>query len=159
MSRVTRSSVNLSGDITEYLIENSSMGPGGGANPEDIQSLLAMMARTLEAVTNQTKSTSNPKEPAAQNLHIKIENCPIKRSTSSLDAWINEVTLWNDSTVAEDDAVRAKKYLKFIDSVRKSEDCSDLNNLVEVEFVENQDFDKKAENVITDIVSTVAAQP
>ena len=40
MSRVTRSSVNLSGDITEYLIENSSMGPGGGANPEDIQSLL-----------------------------------------------------------------------------------------------------------------------
>ena len=45
--------------------------------------------------------------------------------------------LWNDSTVTDDEGVRAKKYLKFVESVRKSEECSDLKNLVEEEFVEN----------------------
>ena len=59
MSRVTRSSVNLSGDIHDYLIENRSMSQAG--TPQDIQSLLAMMARTLEAVTTQTQSIPKPK--------------------------------------------------------------------------------------------------
>ena len=51
--------------------------------------------------------------------------------------------------------MRAKKYLKFVESVRKSENCRDIQNLVEVEFVENQAFDKKGENVIETIVNKI----
>ena len=85
MSRVTRSSVNLSGNIQEYLIENSSMATGGSTS-DDIHSLLAMMARTLEAVTNQTNKNnpnSNQKEPA-QPQHIKVKIAPLKDQTLHL---------------------------------------------------------------------------
>ena len=141
MSRVTRSSVKPS-DSSRVM-----------SNPEDIQSLLAMMAKTLEAVTKNTKSSSSAEQQATQN--VKLENCPVKRASSSLDAWINEVTLWNESNIADDETLRAKKYLRFIDSVRKSEGCADIKNLVEVEFVENKDFDRKAENCITNILTKI----
>ena len=43
--------------------------------------------------------------------------------------------------------LNAKKYLKFMDSVFKSERCSDLKNVVQVEFVEKESFDKKGASV------------
>jgi hypothetical protein len=84
-----------------------------------------------------------------------LEECPQKRSSSSLDAWIKEIILWNDSNTGKDPGLSAKKYLKFLDSVYKSEGCSDLKNLVQVEFVENESFDKKGEEVIKKVVAKI----
>ena len=105
------------------------------------------MAKTLAAV-------SQPR-PETANQNYKIENCPIKRSSSSLDAWVDEVLLWDESNAALSDSIRAKKYLKLVDSVRKSENCKDIQNLVKVEFVENHEFDKKGVDVIKTIVNKI----
>ena len=154
MSKSTRSRLTLPGGIREYLEGNkmpdttpSGTGSSEASNVEDIQSLLSMMAKTLAAVSQPRTETAN------QNY--KIENCPIKRSSSSLDAWVDEVLLWDESNAALSDSIRAKKYLKLVDSVRKSENCKDIQNLVEVEFVENHEFDKKGVDVIKTIVNKI----
>ena len=113
---------------------------------ESIQALLTMMAKTLTTVTEQRSNTGggNP----------KLENCPTKRKSTSLDAWTQEVLLWdecNNSGIS----IGAKKYLKFVECVRSSEDCDDLKNLVEVEFVENHDFNKKDDGVISTMISKI----
>ena len=141
MSKGTRSTTNLPGPVRDYILENNTSTmpetEENITNPENIQQLLAMMTRTLAAVTQS--------QPNQTSQHLKIENCPIKRPSSSLDAWVDEVLLWDESNAATDPSMRAKKYLKFVDSVRKSENCQDIQNLVEVKFVENQSFDKKGE--------------
>ena len=114
---------------------------------EDVRTLLTIMTRTLTAVTEARTSGAN--------IVTKLEECPQKRSSSSLDAWIKEVILWNDSNTGKDPGLSAKKYLKFLDSVYKSEGCSDLKNLVQVEFVENESFDKKGEEVIKKVVAKI----
>ena len=134
MTKGTRSTSNLPGPLSDYILENTTMPDD---NPESIQNLLAIMTKTLTAVTQQQPP------PQTSQQHSKIENCPIKRPSSSLDAWIDEVLLWDESNAATDASLRAKKYLKFVESVRKSENCQDIQNLVEVEFVKNQAFDKK----------------
>ena len=53
------------------------------------------------------------------------------------------------------DSWNAKKYLKFVESVRKSEDCCDLQNLVKVEFVENLAFEKKSGDDINCILNKI----
>ena len=134
MSRVTRSSVKPS-DSSRVM-----------SNPEDIQSLLAMMAKTLEAVTKNTKSSSSAEQQATQN--VKLENCPVKRASSSLDAWINEVTLWNESNIADDETLRAKKYLRFIDSVRKSEGCTDIKISLKWNLLKTKTLTEKLKTVL-----------
>ena len=159
MSRITRSKFRLTGHIRDYGIENIDTMPGPSGVVEDteegqdIKSLLALMTRTLSVVTERTSAATGGGGGA--HPYSKVEDCPIKRKTSSLDAWIDEVLLWNESIDGSSEAVRAKKYLKFVDAVRKSEDCKDLQNLIEVDFVENQSFDKKGVEVIKTIVEKV----
>ena len=150
MTKGTRSTVHLPGPVRDYILENNivTMSDDDGSNPENIQHLLAMMTKTLAAVTQH-------QSPQPSQQQLKIENCPVKRPSSSLDAWLDEVLLWDESNAASDASVRAKKYLKFVESVRKSENCQDIQNLVEVEFVENQSFDKKGEKVIETIVNKI----
>ena len=146
----TRSRINLEGNIRNYLLETSTMPDEiEHDEPNDIQSLLTIMTKTLTAVTqSQTANGSN------KNQH-KLEECPIKRKTSSLEAWIGEISLWDESNTGDYDGLNAKKYLKFVDSIRKSEDCTDLQNLVEVEFVENVSFDKKSGTVIQKMLEKI----
>ena len=42
-----------------------------------------------------------------------------------------------------------------MDSVFKSDACSDLKNVVQVEFVENESFDKKGASVIKDMLQKI----
>ena len=157
MSRRTRSNTVLPGGIGEYLVDNivetanrmpdpppsgDATGADGG---EDIHSLLSMMVKTLNKVT----------ESRNEGGYQRLEACPVKRKKSSLDAWISEVLLWDESNVSKLDGWNAKKYLKFVESVRKSEDCSDLQNLVEVEFVENLSFEKKSDDVIKSMINKI----
>ena len=83
------------------------------------------MTQTLSKVTEQTANVSSKNQP-------KLEQCPIKRKSSSLEAWLGEISLWDESNSGDYNGLNAKKYLKFVDSVMKSEDSSDLKNLIEV---------------------------
>ena len=165
MSRSTRSKVKLSGHIRDYsLSKNTNMPEEVPENVtattseeqdevKDMKTLLAMLTKSMSMIS---ESGMKSQGAAGSTQHTtKVDECPIKRTSTSLEAWIDEVSLWNESIKNLDESVRAKKYLKLVDSVRKSENCSDLRNLVEVEFVENQSFDKKGETVIEDILEKI----
>ena len=100
---------------------------------------------TMRKLTAAIEAMTNDREP-----NIKLEACPIKRKNCLLEAWISEVELWDNSNNMRDpEKLNAKKYLALMESVRKAED-QDLGRTAEVEFVENQEFDKRAANVIND---------
>ena len=153
---ITRSKRNLSGDIGDYLLERVNRSRNNGRNSDnmniqgqqdgagaDIGSLIALMTQNISRLTEinmsgaSSSSSSNP-AVAERSVIQKIENCPLKRSGTSLDAWTAEVLLWDECNEGVNNEVIVKKYLKFNDSVRQSENFQELQNLVEVEFVENQ---------------------
>ena len=173
MSQGTRSKANLSGSISDYLIEHLSEEPimpettecqaatdfaalvaGVGGDANNLYTLLA------KSLTIANESNKQLQERVTQNSSnppfMKLENCPVKRKYCTLDAWIAEVKLWDESNTLTGDAATAKKYLKFVDSVRESEDCDDLKSLVHVEFVENVDFKKKDCDVIQNMVKKIS---
>ena len=158
MAKQTRSNTILTGEISDYLLESSNLttmstngdeantsGSGRANNIEDMQSLLTLMARTLTAMTQDrpTHSASN----------LKLDDCPIKRKECNLEAWMDEVLLWNESYSSNDPGFNSKKYLKLVESIRKSEECVDVQNFVQVEFVENSSFDKKQDNIIAVMIN------
>ena len=162
MTRQTRSNTDLPGNISEYLLEaeqqemstggqeaaNTSTGGGGGnsGGSEDMQTLIALMARTLSAISDsRSTSSTNP----------KLEDCPVKRKLCTLESWIEEVLLWNESYSSSEPGVNGKKYLKFIESVRKAEECTDLQNFVQVEFAENTSFDKKQDDIVSVMINEI----
>ena len=156
MQRRTRANLNLPGNISDYLLGNNrTMSVSGNDGEEartssnsleDMQALMSVMMRTITAMSeggnNRTGSS-------------KLEDCPVKRKVSSLEAWLDEVTLWDESNASSEPGWSAKKYLKFVESIRKSEECSDLQNYVQVEFVENTEFDKKSDSSIKSMVTKI----
>ena len=138
MSKATRSNTFIPGDIHNYLLEAMTGTGEQNTTNANIEALLATMTKTLETlcVTKSGQSSGG---------YTRIEDCPIKRKSSSLDSWLQEVTLWDDcySDSGNAQLIGTKKYLKFLESVYKSENCEDLIALVRVEFVENESFDKK----------------
>ena len=66
-------------------------GDATGAEGEDIHSLLSMMVKTLNKVTESRNEGGNQ----------RLEACPVKRKKSSLDAWIGEVLLRDESNVSK----------------------------------------------------------
>ena len=87
----------------------------------------------------------------------KLDNCPVKGKYSSLDAWLSEVELWDDTNISscDLDTNNAKKYLKFMSSIKESDDCDELQKLVQVEFKENKSFDRKSKTIIKDMVNII----
>ena len=81
MSKGTRSTTNLPGPVRDYILENNTNTmpetEENNTNPEDIQHLLAMMTRTLAAVT-QHQERVGVNQTSQQ--HLKIENCPVKEA-------------------------------------------------------------------------------
>ena len=77
-----------------------------------------------------------------------------------MDAWIQEVELWDETNSNSDniDTLNAKKYLKFMESIKSSEECDELKKLVQVEFKENQMFNKKSKTIIKDIVKVIRSK-
>ena len=76
---------------------------------------------------------------------MRIEDCPIKRKSSSFESWLQEVLLWDECHAVSDKAevIGTEKYLKFLESVYKSENCDELVALVRVEFVEMKVLTRK----------------
>ena len=98
---------------------------------------------TITALTVALTTIANNGE-----ANIKLEACPIKRKKCSLEAWLWEVELWdNSNTIGDPVKLSTKKYLALMESIRNAK-VKDLENTAEVEFTENREFDKKAQNVI-----------
>ena len=87
----------------------------------------------------------------------KLDDCPVKGKYSSLEAWTQEVEIWDESNKnsADVDNLNSKKYLKFMNSINISNECDDLKKLVQVEFKENQSFDKKSKTIIKDMLKVI----
>ena len=135
MARGTRSRSETNENIRKYLLITKNRNINAKKTKMASEATMAALTEALEAMTN--------KEP-----NIKLEACPIKRKNCSLEAWISEVELWDNSNSIGDPAKNnTKKYLALMESIRKAED-PDLERTSEVEFVENQEFDKKMENII-----------
>ena len=123
----------------------------------DPSQLCAILAQSLSSVSESNRQlqellTQQPQ--VRQGTHFKLEECPKKRKYCTLEAWTEEVSLWNDGNKVPD-TDNAKKYLKFVEAVRNSEEAEDLKNLVQVEFVENANFDKKSTDVIKKMLDTI----
>ena len=84
----------------------------------------------------------------------KLSNCPKKSKDTSLDSWISEVKMWNESNSGEGFNL-AQKYLNFIESVRNSEGSDDLKKFVEVNVVENRNMNKSEKETIEKIVKLI----
>ena len=77
-----------------------------------------------------------------------MEECPIKRKDHSLEAWLSEVELWDKSNNTGNPAIRnLKKYLTLMKCIRNTED-EELKKPAHVEFVENLEFNIRAEGII-----------
>ena len=182
--RNLRSTTSLPGDISIYLLEHSmtnmtgeadNIEAEGGSSTSALNEMQIMMANLagdpnkLCELLVQNLTMANESNKQMQKILLenqtkgnisavnKLDNCPVKGKYSSLDAWLLEVELWNDSNVSscESDSLNAKKYLKFMSSVKESEECEDLQKLVQVEFKENKDFDRKSKTIIKDMVDII----
>ena len=172
----TRSKVGLPGRVDDYLLENQENnmpdpinGDGGGGDSTgagDLAALLAgvggdptqlysLLAKSLTNVTESNKQMQqmlNNQRSGTTIMNTKLEDCPKKRKYCTMDAWIGEVRLWDESNSVTENG---KKYLKLVESVRNSEESEDLKHLVQVEFVENEAFDKKDANVVTKMLDLI----
>ena len=77
-------------------------------------------------VRNLMKNQEKPRNNGA----TKLDDCPVKGKFSSLEAWLDEVELWDEASKnqsGEDEgSFSAKKYLKFMNSVKEAEDSEEL---------------------------------
>ena len=129
----------------------------GVSSAETLNQLLAGMSGDPSKLTELLLKNLLEKQNKQKQFN-RLDDCPIKGKYSSLDAWLDEVQLWDDTNKKCDGNIAnlsAKKYLKFMNSVKDSEDCDDLKKLAQVQFKENQAFDKKSENVIKNIIEKI----
>ena len=103
-------------------------------NQMNVMMMQNMMTMTKVMTQNQKMMEKFVSNTQRTNSDRKIQNCPIRKKSSSLEAWIREVELWNDTLEGND--VAKLKYLNFMENVRKSE-CDDLKKFVETYIVEN----------------------
>ena len=179
MTRSLRSTVTLPGDISNYLLDSSdSMATGGGeeTNGVNLQSMVHELSgdptklcellvknltianesnQKMQELLRDRQGQSNTRQNPS--FVSKLDECPTKGKYSSLDAWVQEVQLWDQSNSNGSDieSLNTKKYLKFMTSVNNSENCDDLKKLVQVEFKENKDFNKKSNTIIEDMLKVI----
>ena len=184
MRRNLRSTSRLPGNIDSYLLENISENMSteesetgsGSTNAMDLQSLvqglsgdptklceLLVKNLSLANESNQKmqqlllENQSQPISRQRANFVSKLDECPIKGKYSSLESWLQEVELWDESNKSSEDLdnLNAKKYLKFMSSVNSSEECDEVKKLVQVEFKENKSFNKKSKTIIKDMIKVI----
>ena len=144
MRKNLRSAVQLPGSIQDYFLENQeTMTPHSSAESSNSQTNIQSMLSELSGdpaklcellVKNLTMATesnnqmqkmleSQNRSRSGMNYSGRLDDCPTKGKYSSLDAWLEEVQLWVETNVSSDDLanLNAKKYLKFMNSVKDSE--------------------------------------
>ena len=159
--RNLRSTVSLPGDISVYLLEHSETnmveetntfeadGTDSQSAMNEMQNMVANLAgdpSKLCELLVKNLTMANESNKQMQKILIenqtkgsvsavqKLDNCPVKGKYSSLDAWLSEVELWDDTNISscDLDTNNAKKYLKFMSSIKESDDFDELQKLVRV---------------------------
>ena len=115
-------------EVADDIQEMTRMMTEMAKNPNQMNVMMMqnMMTMTKVMTQNQKMMEKFVSNTQRTNSDTKIQNCPIRKKSSSLEAWIREVELWNDTL--EGDDLAKLKYLNFMENVRKS-DCDDLKNL------------------------------
>ena len=97
------------------------------SDQEQLAALLGRMAgdpSQICAILAQSLSTVTETNRHLQKRQIKLEDCPKKRKYCTLEAWTEEVTLWDENNEIPE-SENAKKYLKFIEVVQNSEEADE----------------------------------
>ena len=112
-------------EVADDIQEMTRMMTEMAKNPNQMNVMMMqnMMMMTKVMTQNQKMMEKFFRNTQRINSDRKIQNCPIRKKSSSLEAWIREVELWNDTF--EGDDLAKLKYLNFMKNVRKSE-CDDL---------------------------------
>ena len=147
---ITAMVTQLSGDPTklcELLATNLKI---AAESQSQMQKMIQNQSKIIQE-NQQSRTTTG------SSFSYRVDDCPTKRKYSSLEAWLEEVELWDETHTNTDNPanINAKKYLKFMASVRDAEDSDELKQFVQVEFVENQTFDKKSVTIIKDIITKI----
>ena len=101
---------------------------------------------TMTALTVALATTTNNRDS-----NTRLEACPTRSKEWLLRTWLSEVevVLWDSSnTTGEPAELNTKKYLTVMASIRNAED-KDLEKTAEVEFMENQESNKKTDIVMS----------
>ena len=117
---------------------------------QQLMAVLGRICQTVEAMSN----NSVAREPIPRNQYQKLEDCPIKRKTVSLESWLREVELWNDCNQTDATSL-GKKYQKFIESIRNSEDAEEIIAVATAEFVENVSFARSNADTISKMIGVL----
>jgi len=171
----TRSNSSLNGNIREYLLptknsrhKNTELGEvsavvetmaGDEAEAPVLtehQQTMAILGKLTEAITSMTIANTNNMQqpgPAVQpsRSYQKLEDCPVKKKTVSLESWLREVELWNECNKVEEDSY-GKKFQKFITSIRNSEEGEEINAVANSEFVENINFERSKSDTVQKMI-------
>ena len=68
---------------------------GVGGDPTQLYALLAQSLTTVTESNKQLQEMLNNQRVAQPNTYTKLEECPKKRKYCTMEAWIEEVKLWD----------------------------------------------------------------
>ena len=113
---------------------------------EDTVRAIREMVAGVDAMTTMFNASRQaapppPPAPAAPKLDKRIPKCPIKKTNTSLESWLEEVKMW-DECLPEQELARLK-YLSLLESVRSSEDSKEMQDWVETNVAANMDIESK----------------
>ena len=122
-------------------------------NKDPVQQMQMMMMQTNQLQQqmgsmmqiNQNMMNLNMNKESRPRMEMKLQNCPIRKKSTSLEAWIKEVEMWDEAQKGE--GLAKTKYLNFMENVRKSE-CDELKKFVDTNIVENLEMVKDSEDNI-----------
>ena len=128
---------------TQEDTDNSTM----SETTTEYQQLMSILGKVAENLNTMAiaQNDNNGGNVGARAQFQKLEDCPIKRKKVSLESWLREVELWDQCNKVDGNSY-GKKYQKFIESIRNSEDAEEIISVANAEFIENVLFERSKED-------------
>ena len=120
---------------------------------QQLMSILGKVAENLNTMAI-AQNDNNGGNASARAQFYKLEDCPIKRKKVSLESWLREVELWDQCNKVDENSY-GKKYQKFVESIRNSEDAEEIVSVANAEFVENVLFERSKEDTISKMIDVI----
>ena len=119
--------MTLPGDIREYELINKSKKlktsemPDNEAADVSATAQMEMMKKQMDLMSKMLETMNLQNGQSGDAKQKRISDGPVKSKNKTLEAWLEEIELWNKSNdVAEKDL--GNKYLKLTEAIEKSED-------------------------------------
>ena len=106
-----RSRSRLTGDIREYCLNNTRMPPLSRDTVEEDDDLESeALNEMLQKITGDknkltellVKNLMKNQDKPRNNGATRLDDCPVKGKFSSLEAWLDEVELWDETSKKSD---------------------------------------------------------